>query len=128
MKRPKLNVGDVCKASKKYLRLFRGAQSNVYVVHQIISGDGIDGRSRIRVILHSKSRLGKYNRPHKATMKRRDLWFTGHNVNNNKVKVQKPKAILEALGMVKPRPNRGPHLCRCDRLTILNHGCQCNGL
>lgn len=121
--RPVLKPGDVCRVSNKHKH--RGNRKSVYVVLKVLSGDGSDRFSTIQVVESIPSHFSKtgFLRPIKRIITRDYLWFTGYNINSKKLQKVKNISI----------PNidiqqRGPHLCNCNDLHLIRHGCTCNGL
>lgn len=120
--RPVLKPGDVCRVSNKHKH--RGNRKATYVVLKVLSGDGSDRFSTIRVVESIPNHFSKtgFLRPVKRTVTRDYLWFTGYNINGKRS--QKVKNI----SIPNDNTQRGPHLCRCSDIDIMRNGCTCNGL
>lgn len=94
-KRPKLKPGDVCKQSN-IGRRGRKQRINrrLTLVVVSLSGDSQEGSTRVRCICHDS----KYKRVYKGTFRRRELWFTGRNINDGpREKRQKLAPIAQAI-------------------------------
>lgn len=89
-KRPAIKAGDVCKFHKRH----RLGSSDVKVVVESVSGDGIDGRSHVRYTMFCPSG-DKKPAVSKGATQRKYLWYTGYNVNDNKATKRKSDKVAQ---------------------------------
>lgn len=135
-KRPALKPGDVCRFSKKHKsrgnRYLSSKWHKSFVVMEV-GGDGSDGRTRVRVMDVVKGYRNK-TYVHNFSVRRRELWYTGYNINDPKQKESPKHPVKQMSGLEKLavktsfNATRGPHKCHCDDKTFRDFGCVCNGL
>ena len=130
--RPVLQVGDVVRLSKRGLKkATRYITSETTMIVRSITGDGSDGRSKVKCNVIVKS--GTKEHGCSSSFYRRDLWRTGYNVTAQKqtphavtfhrggVSEEAVKAFSKEVNKVLGKP------CSCDMQVLMSTGCRCGG-
>jgi hypothetical protein len=81
-KRPDLKVGDVVRLSHKGEKIY-GTQAwagTAMTVVRIPARAQQDGRDRIYVAVNHTNSVTHFHRVTKMSFRRKELWFTGHNI------------------------------------------------